>query len=394
MNQPTAPLRGASPCNWCYPASPVPGTVPVLRRSDLEPRFVLALFVLLATAWAANELLGNSFASRMVGAATIVVLGAFASVVAHHLVFKPLRQLVAAARAVRAGDFSKRLRFERSDEIGALGRELDAVSAEVEAAQVASAQHIAALDRLRHADRVAAVGTLTSSVAHELGNPLNVIELRAQLIASSDAASLHDAQQNARLIVEQSRRMTAIINRSLALAPMKPAKLEQIDLLAALRMAIALSQPVAHEHEVTIRLEAPGSTIPIAADFDKVVHAVVILVLNGVLAMPEGGTLEVHVRDTLEPRCDAPDGPEREHVCIDVVDDGVGIPQDGLPKVFDPLYSSRSPDGGAGLGLAVARGIAQQHHGWISVESTTGRGSSFTVHLPKHAPEYGEAHGS
>lgn len=335
-----------------------------MRKVDLEPRFVLSLFALLTIAWLASALLASSIESPLAGAASIVVLGGLAAVIAHHIVFKPLRQLVAAA------------------------------SAEVTATQVASTRHIAALDRLRHADRVAAVGTITSSVAHELGNPLNVIELRAQLIASSDAATLQEARHNARLIVEQSRRMAGVISRSLLLAPVQPVRLAQIDLLTALRTAIDLSQRVAQEHAVTIRLEAGRSIVPIAADFDKVVQAVVILLLNGVLAMPDGGALEVHVREAREPHRDAPDQPHGEYLCIDVIDTGPAIPEDALALVFDPLYSTRIPDGGAGLGLSVARAIAEQHRGWISVESAVGRGSSFTVHLPKNEPDSGEAHGN
>lgn len=316
---------------------------------------MLALFVLLGTAWVASSLLGDSLASPLAGAVSIVVLGAVASVMAHHVVFKPLRKL--------------------------------------EAAQATSARHIAALDRLRHAECVAAVGALTSSVAHELGNPLNVIELRAQLIASGDAASLHEAQKNALLIVEQSRRMTGIINRSLLVAPTQPLRPTQIDLLTALHSAIELSQPVAQAHGVEIRLETGRSPIPIAVDFDKVVQAIVTLLLNGVEAMPDGGALEVRVRDTREAHRDAPDDSPREYVCIDVVDGGVGISEDALSRVFDPLYSTSRRDVGAGLGLSVALGIAQQHDGWISVESKLGRGSSFTVHLPRHRPECDEQHG-
>lgn len=327
------------------------GSTPASKARALEPQFVLSLFVLLTTVWVASALLGASFANPLAGAVSIVVLGAVASVIAHHVLFKPLRKL--------------------------------------EAGQAASAQHIAALDRLRHAECRSALGTLTSSVAHELGNPLNVIELRAQLIASGDAASLQEAQKNALLIVEQSRRMTGIINRSLLVAPPQSVRPTQIDLRMVLHTAIALSQPAAKAHGVTLRLEAIGSPLPIAADFDKVVQVVVTLLLTGVQAMPDGGELEVRVREAREPHCDAPDDAPREHVCIDVIDGGVGISEDALPNVFDPLYSTRSPALGAGLGLSVAQGIAQQHDGWISVASTPGRGSSFTVHLPKRGPDGG-----
>src|SRR5207249_319197 len=110
--------------------------------------------------------------------ATVVLasmVAGIALVVGHFMVLRPLRQLVMMARAVGDGDFGQRLRLERTDDIGRLADEMDATSNKLEAAHRAAEAQMAALEQLRHSDRVSTLGRLASSVAHELGNPLNVI---------------------------------------------------------------------------------------------------------------------------------------------------------------------------------------------------------------------------
>lgn len=259
----------------------------------------------------------------------------------------------------------------------------DAVGDSLEAAQRAHEEHIAALDQLRLSDRIATLGRLASSVAHELGNPLNVIELRAQLITSGAAMTLEQAQQSAAVIVEQTRRMTRIIGEVLSFARTQPARIARTDLVEIVRKALALSQHIAKKHHTNVQLELCEPAVDLDGDADKLLQIIVNLVVNGIQAMPGGGTLRVRVAEEHRAPLADPHGTPRHYVCVDVTDHGVGIPANILPQLFEPFFSTRTADGGTGLGLSVAQGIAHEHEGWIGVTSELGRGSSFKVYLPK-----------
>jgi two-component system NtrC family sensor kinase len=352
-------------------------------RVDLETKFGLFVVVLIAAGYAGRIALDAQHAGWIATLATLVAAGVVASSFAHYALFSPIRQLGAAARAVRSGDFTPRLRFDRRDEIGNLALEMDALCDQLAAAQLASQAHLIALDQLRHSDRIATLGRLASSVAHELGNPLSVIELRAQLITAGDADTLQKVRMNAAVIVEQAHRMTSILDQILSFARMQPAKIARLDLGRVLRQAIALSEHTAKKHKTQIVLDLPPTMIALDGDANKLLQIVINLVVNGVQAMPHGGTLDVIARDEMRAPLDDPEGTPCEFVCIDVVDHGIGIALELQSRVFDPFFSTKSSDGGTGLGLSVAQGIAREHDGWISLESELGRGSSFKVHLPR-----------
>jgi two-component system, NtrC family, sensor kinase len=324
---------------------------------------------------------------------SIAGTSAVASWLAHYGLFMPVQRLLVMARAMRAGDLSKRLGIERSDEVGTLASEMNAMCDQLLVAKNAAEAHVAALEQLRHSDRVATLGRLASSVAHELGNPLNVIELRAQLISSGDAATLYHAQQSAVVIVEQTRRMTRIIDQVLSFARIQPARIARLDLVAVLRKAIALSEHTSKKHRTNVQLDTADAAIEIDGDADKLLQIIVNLVVNGMQAMPNGGTLRVSTSEELRAPADDPHGAQRHYVCIAVADEGPGIPADVVSKVFEPFFSTRGAEGGTGLGLSVAQGIAQEHEGWISAESEIGHGSSFKVHLPTRGLKEHDGHG-
>ncbi|HMJ09837.1 MAG TPA: ATP-binding protein [Polyangiaceae bacterium] len=253
--------------------------------------------------------------------------------------------------------------------------------------RAASEAHLAALEQLRHSDRVSTLGRLASSIAHELGNPLNVIELRAQLIASGDADTMERIQHSARIIVEQTQRMTRIIDEVLSFARMQPARIARIDLAVVVRKAIALSEHTAKKHRSTVSLDVPNLAIELDGDEDKLLQIIVNLVVNGIQSMPQGGPIRVTVSDEHHAPLHEPEGSPQHYVCIGVSDRGTGISPENIPKVFQPFFSTKGSDGGTGLGLSVAQGIAHEHEGWIDVTSELGQGSTFKVYLPKQRAE-------
>jgi signal transduction histidine kinase len=386
------------------PPEPIGGAI------SLEKKFVLALLALLVPSCALYAMWERRRGNKIVvalqpGAAAAVgdllttnvlvtlslaiVVAMIALVMGHFMVLKPLRQLVVMARAVGDGDFARRLHLQRDDDIGRLADEMDATSDKLEAAQRAAEAHVAALEQLRHSDRVTTLGRLASSVAHELGNPINVIELRAQMIATGATSSTADARQSATIIVEQTQRMTRIISEVLSFASRRPRKKENVDVVDVVRSAVALCAQTAKQRNVSVRLDVPGTAVDIQGDRDRLLQVVLNLVINGVQAM-SGGVLTVSVHDERRAPEGNPRGSEEPYACIDVIDHGVGIPTESLPRIFEPFFSTKSAEEGTGLGLSIAQGIAKEHDGWISVASEPGHGASFSVHLPK---ANGVAHG-
>lgn len=313
----------------------------------------------------------------------VAIVGSLAIGVAHVSLWGPIRQLSIMAAEVGAGNFDRRSQLGRGDEIGRLGLAMDAMCDQLRAARLAAEDHVSALEQLRHSDRVSTLGRLASSVAHELGNPLNVIEMRAQLIEMGDTATLSEAQQNAAIIRAQAQRMTRIIQDILSFARRQPAQITRCDLAATVRDAIALCEHTAKKRRTVLQFDAPSKAIEIDADAGKLLQVIVNLVLNAVQATPEGGTVSIEMQDRLSAPLHDEDAPKQRYACIAVIDHGEGIPSERLTRIFEPFFSTRGPGEGTGLGLSVAQGIAKEHDGWIAVESQLGYGSSFSVFLPR-----------
>jgi signal transduction histidine kinase len=290
--------------------------------------------------------------------------------------------MVMMARSMSSGDFSKRLRLERKDDIGSLAFEMDTMCDQLQAAQVASEAHIAALEQLRHSDRVATLGRLASSVAHELGNPLNVIELRAQLITTGALTTFEQARLSAVVIEEQTRRMARIIGEILSFARRQPAKMTRLDIVSVLRKAVVLCEHTSKKHGASIEIQVPNATIDVHGDPDTLLQIIVNLVINAAQSMASGGLVRIATSTLERAPIDDPEGSPRAYVRIEVSDRGAGMSADVLAKVFQPFFSTKSETGGTGLGLSVAQGIAHDHEGWIGATSIVGAGSSFEVYLP------------
>jgi signal transduction histidine kinase len=128
--------------------------------------------------------------------------------------------------------------------------------------------------------------------------------------------------------------------------------------------------------------QLPGAPVLARADQGQLEQALTNFVLNGIQAMPQGGTLRVGVstRRTRPPA--EPGGPEGEYLTLTVTDEGEGISRENVLRIFEPFFTTKGVGQGTGLGLSVAYGIVSEHGGWIDVESQVGSGSRFTIHLP------------
>ncbi len=321
-------------------------------------------------------------------AALAILFGLLAIIVGSWLVSEPMQRLVTKARRVGAGDFSNPLGWRQRDEIGALSREIDAMCEQLSVAHLRIASEtnarINAMEQLRHADRLATVGQLASGVAHELGTPLNVVAQRAKMIATGEVTG-DEAADGARIVFEQAQRITGVIRQLLDFARNRTPQKSAADLGALAEQTAAFLAPLARKRSVEILIEKPTGRMLADVDAGQLQQVLTNLMVNGIQAMPDGGKLGVSLRtrNTIPPADHG--GQAGEYCAICIVDQGEGIPSEHLSHLFEPFFTTKEVGEGTGLGLAVAYGIVREHDGWIAVESTVGRGSTFTIYLPPGA---------
>ena len=324
------------------------------------------------------------------GVVTTAVLVALctgvAMVIGVLFVGRPVRRLVEQARRVGQGDLSPRLRLRQRDEIGQLADEMNAMcdrlSETRERLESETAARMAALEQLRHADRLTTVGKLAAGLAHEIGTPLNVITGYAQLIADeySDDSGAH---RNAGIVAQQAERVAAIIRQLLDFARRRSPNPSRQDLCALAHDTTSLLGTLAHKHQVSLVLETPDEPVWTRADPGQMKQALTNLIVNGIQSMPEGGTVTVTVAERRGTPPAGVDGQPGNYPCLEVRDQGSGISRDDLDRVFEPFFTTKEVGEGTGLGLSVSYGIVREHGGWIAVDSTPGTGSRFSIFLPR-----------
>jgi len=332
---------------------------------------------------------------RVVGITVLVAaLGAvLAAILGYKMVGSPVKSLVDKARRVGAGDLGAPLQLAQRDELGDLATEMNVMCERLAEAKVRIASEtqarVAAIEALRHADRLATVGKLASGMAHEMGTPLNVIAARGKMIELGEGTP-EELAGYGRIVVDQTERITRIIRQLLDFArgrtpiagtAQQPSR-RSVDLRKLAEDICVMLAPLAAKRGVSLGVvdgQARASTL---ADDNLIEQAVTNLVVNAVQASsPQGAvTLEL-VTEQVSPPADI-GGPANWFVGITVRDQGSGIAPENLPRIFEPFFTTKEVGQGTGLGLSVAYGIAREHGGWIAVESNPGKGSRFTMFLP------------
>jgi signal transduction histidine kinase len=274
---------------------------------------------------------------------------------------RDLSRLSEATNAVAEGAFHEPLRITSKDELGALAQAFNTMAA-----------------RLREID--AMKEKFYATVSHELRSPLNAMREAIRLIEAKTAGPLTEKQERLIAIFQKgAERLLRLVNEVLDLsranAGMLPVERKWFGLDVAVTHAIDELRPQAEQRGITLRVEAGPGAERMLGDEDRIVQIVVNLVGNALRFTPAGGTITVKLSGT------------DTEVRIEVQDTGMGIPADLVPVVFDRFRQAHSGRGGTGLGLAIVKSLVEAHGGHVTVESQEGKGSRFTVVLPKEAVE-------
>jgi signal transduction histidine kinase len=331
-----------------------------------------------------------------VTAASAVALAVLFAFVLGRILARPLSQLADVMARVQSGgpDAPPIPGADRSDEIGIVARGLEAMLARIRNfnAELQSRVDDATADLARNnralaelndllvaaqrdltaKERLAALGQLSGTIAHELGNPLNAMSGRVQLLAR-DPACPRGIRGELAAIEGEVKRMTSIIRRFLDSARALTPAPEPIEISALIDEAVSLSLSAEARERLSVRREVAGDLGHAVIDPGLVRHVLTNLISNAVDAMPVGGTLTLGARRS------------GEQLVLSVGDTGVGIRAEERRHIFEPFYSTKPPGRGTGLGLAICREIAGALKGRIEVDSEPGRGSIFTFLVPAPA---------
>ncbi|MBZ4658993.1 MAG: integral rane sensor signal transduction histidine kinase [Desulfacinum sp.] len=305
------------------------------------------------------------FPMAMLAVVTLVLVGVFRFVSTHLL--EPLGILRETTSRVAQGDF-RPIPYEcdSEDEICLLIKAFNRMSEELESNQEALIQ----------SRKIAALGTFTAGIAHELNNPLNNIYLTAEMLLEDHEESLEpEARELVLDILNQADRAADIVKSLLDFSRSDRPSFEKVDVRQVIRQTLRLVKNQLLLTGTHLEVETEEPIPPIRGHRRNLEQVFLNLFLNAIQAMPQGGEITVRLS------CDG------KMVRIDVADTGMGIRPEDLEHIFEPFYTTKGVGRGTGLGLSVSYSLIRKHGGHIEVQSQVGAGTTFSVFLPVLDPE-------
>ncbi len=230
----------------------------------------------------------------------------------------------------------------------------------------------AARARLVQSEKLAALGQLSASIAHEVRNPLAVIRSAAQSLGESVAGRDAEGERACRFITAEIDRLTSVVGSLLAFARPLRLELKPVAVDELFDGALQLAAPDLTREQVQVARPVPTAPLRVRADVDLVRQVLVGLLANAIEAVGRNGAITLDARD------------QNGSVEIEVADSGPGVPAELRTRIFEPFFTTRAK--GTGLGLPIARQIVEAHGGKLEVGERRGGGARFVVRLPAAPP--------
>lgn len=262
-----------------------------------------------------------------------------------------------------------------------------ALARETENLLKANTQLVEAKDQLNRSERLAAVGQLVASVAHEIGTPLHSIAWHVQALAEEPGVT-PEMKKRVTVIDEQLTRVVRIIQDLLSSTRQRQPEPTWLPVEKVISPAAVLMEPAFHAKEITLKVEIPDNLPLIWADAEKMHQVLVNVFTNALAATPPQGTVSVSVgahtasSEELDRGRRAADAMSPLVVTVAVQDTGCGMPEADVQKAFEPFFTTKAVGKGTGLGLFLSRETVLAHGGSLMLESETGEGTTVTVTLP------------
>jgi len=231
--------------------------------------------------------------------------------------------------------------------------------------------------QLSQSEKLAAVGQVSATMAHQIGTPLNSISGYLQLILQ-DGNLLPKDRDRLKIIESQLDRLADSVKNLLSFTRQPKPQLRALNVNEVLEELIHLSEPWLLARNVRFTTQFPPELPSILGDPTHLQTLFLNLIANALDAMPQGGVLTIETRQTPQPLSSE----DRRWIEISMTDTGIGITEESKKRIFDPFFTTKKMGEGTGLGLTICEKIVKEHSGKINVESAVGRGSMFSIFIP------------
>ncbi|UCH79630.1 MAG: HAMP domain-containing protein [Nitrospiraceae bacterium] len=318
----------------------------------------------------------------------VLFVSLFVGIIIYKIISKPVQQLVDEMEKVAGGDLDHPVPITSKDEMGMLARAFNSMIKDLrqardqrekwtqqleEEVQKKTAEIERTHANLIQTEKLASLGRMAAGVAHEINNPLTGVVTFSHLLKKHFEPG-SEADKDLNVIIEQSERCSKIINNLLTFARATPSEKGQVNLNDVLSQTIFMIKNQAKFHHIKFDINLEDRQFIITGDTSQFQQIFLNMFINAADAMSGRGTITASTRSVKEEN--------RDFVEIEFTDEGCGIKEKDMSKLFEPFYTTKPVGKGTGLGLSVSHGIVKHLGGHIKVKSTVGKGTSFFVRLP------------
>jgi signal transduction histidine kinase len=273
---------------------------------------------------------------------------------------RPLKALSKGVRSVTAGDYQQRVPVIGSAEVAELARSFNVMAAELNKVRVLEAE-------LRRRDRLTALGEAAMVIAHEVRNPLGVIQTSAEVVRSKARLTQADDRLLS-YVIDEVRRIEGLIQEFLDFARPKAPRRDRVRLRDVLDRVLAFMEPEFERRQIRFKIDDQAPDAIVTGDEDQLYQACLNLVLNSLDAMAAGEQIVGSIAKL------------RDGFAITITDTGSGVPADAVERLFDPFFTTKVR--GSGLGLTKVQTVAEAHGGRVEYRARPGGGAVFQITLP------------
>jgi len=316
----------------------------------------------------------------------VIIIAVVLSIILWRIVLKPLTSLTMGMQRVSTGDLEQKVDISSDDEIGRAASTFNSMTKELKIARHRMEKWTESLekevaektneikqaqDKLIQAEKLASLGRLTADVAHEIRNPLSALGGFGRRLLKS----VTDKKQRdyAKIIVSEADRLEHVLSDVLTFSRETKFHFNKTQMNGIIEKSVTFFKEICEEQGIDIKVQYE-TNLPVLIEEDQLAHAVNNLISNAIDAMPDGGSLTVIIRNEK--------ANDITYVGIHISDTGEGIPEETLPLVFEPFYTTKKIGHGTGLGLPISRKIIEEHGGFIQAKNRSEKGLTVSIYFP------------
>lgn len=322
----------------------------------------------------------------------VVIISFFTGLFITLLVNKPIKKIREGIEEVGNGNLDYKIEINSKNELGQVARRFNEMSSKLDEAYKEIKNWSETLndkvsektvelkniyDQVNQIEKLASLGKLSATVAHELNNPLAGILTYSKLISKKLQALQKDSEHEKiieflELISHESARCGQIVKDLLIFSRSERDEFAKENLINIIDNSVTVLKHHLDIHGITLVNDYAAIPIELYCNAYKIQQALMSFLMNSIEAMPNGGKIIINLTT------------EKNSIVLRIIDEGTGISDKDLPHIYDPFFSTKEASNGTGLGLAVSYGIIANHKGKIEVEKTSNQGTTFKIVLPKN----------